>query len=233
MGGVRYSVVVPAHDELENLGRLVDELVRVLEGDYEVILVDDNSSDGTSELCDRLCELDSRVKSVHRRGGGGGMGYALMEGSEIAVGEYVVWVMGDRSDRLETVKDILGKLDEGYDVVLASRYMPGGSRGNLGLGKALCGSAYTFLARLVFGLHVHDITNAFRGFRRSVLREAGVKSGDFTISPEFAIKAHLRGFRLGEVPTRYSDRRAGRTKFRMLSAGVGYLSLLRLRFGGW
>lgn len=232
MGGVRYSVVVPAFNEVENLGPLVDELVGVLGGDdYEVVLVDDNSSDGTADLCDRLSRDNPRVVSVRRVGGDHGMGRALIEGSGKARGGYVVWVMGDRSDSLETLPGIIRKLDEGYDMVIASRYMAGGSRGNLSLDKALCGSAYTLLARLVFGVPVHDITNAFRGFRRRMLADVGLESADFAISPEFAIKAHLRGFRLGEVPTFYRDRGAGRTKFNMFRMAVRYLGLFRLRLG--
>jgi glycosyltransferase involved in cell wall biosynthesis len=231
MSAVKYSVVVPAHNERDNIRPLVEELTSLLSSsDYEIILVDDNSSDGTGELCDILSEGNSRLSVVHRGVGERGMGYALVEGSGAARGEYVVWVMGDRSDKLETISDIVGKLDEGYDLVVASRYMRGGSRGGLSAHKAFYGSTYTSLARVVFGVPIHDITNAFRGFRREILDDLGLESADFAISPEFAIKAHLGGFRLGEVPTHYHDRRAGQTKFNMMKMGVRYVSLFRLRF---
>jgi dolichol-phosphate mannosyltransferase len=137
--------------------------------------------------------------------------------------------MGDRSDKLETIKGMLGKLDEGFDLVMASRYMSGGSRGELEVDKAMYGSMYTSLTRMVFGIPVHDITNAFRGFRKSVLDKVKLESGDFAISPEFAIKAQLAGFRLGEVPTTYFNRRAGQTNFKILKMGLRYLSLFRYR----
>ena len=230
MDSVKYSVVVPAYNEEDNIRPLTEDLLRVLDGcDFEIILVDDGSNDGTPALCDELSAKDKRVRCVHRRKGNNGMGFALIEGSRSALGEYVFWVMGDRSDRLESIKEIIQKLDEGYDMVVASRYMRGGSRGELGADKAMYGSTYTTLARLVFGIPVHDITNAYRGFRRELVEKVRVESGDFAISPEFAIKTHLSGYKLGEVPTTYFNRRTGQTKFRIVQMGIRYLSLFKLR----
>ena len=84
--------------------------------------------------------------------------------------------------------------------------------------------------RLIFGIKVHDITNAFRAFRKEVFDTVNIESGDFAISPEFAIKAHLAGFKLGEVPTTYTNRKAGKTNFKMLEMGLRYLSLTKYRF---
>ncbi|MFH0863357.1 MAG: glycosyltransferase [Candidatus Altiarchaeota archaeon] len=232
MDPLKLSVVVPAYNEEDNLHPLVNDILEALgDGPSEIILVDDNSSDGTADLCDNLAASNPRISCIHRRKGDNGMGYALIEGSRAAKGEYVVWVMADRSDNLVSIREIVKKLDEGFDMVVASRYMSGGSRGELGIDKAMYGSTYTKLARLIFGLPIHDATNAYRGFRRKILEKAKIESGDFAISPEFAIKAHLAGFRLSEVPTTYFDRRAGQPKFNMLRMGLRYVSLFRLRLG--
>jgi dolichol-phosphate mannosyltransferase len=231
--GMKYSIIIPAYNEEQNLKPLVRELYSTLEGDdFEVILVDDNSSDGSACICDELARDCSRTSVVHRRLGRNGMGYALSEGSDKAKGQYTVWVMGDRSDDLKAIKRIISKLEGGYDLVFASRYMEGGSVGELEMDKAIYGSTYTLIARLVFGIPVHDITNAFRGFRSKVFQDARPQAGDFAISPEFAIRAQMRGFKLGEVPTTYFNRRAGQTKFRLFRMGLRYLSLLSLRFTG-
>jgi len=228
---VKYSIVIPAHNEEENLKPLASDLLAVLKGsDWEIILVDDNSTDGTSSLCDNLAASNPAIRCIHRSRGNNGMGYALREGTAAAAGEYVVWVMADRSDKLESILEMIAKLDAGADMVIASRYMSGGSRGDLTVEKALYGSIYTRLAGLIFGVPVHDITNAYRAFRRNVFDEVALEYGDFSISPEFAIKAQMRGFRLDEVPTTYFNRRAGQAKFKIFTMGVKYLFLFRLMF---
>ncbi len=158
------------------------------------------------------------------------MGASLREGTIAANGTFVVWLMADRSDDLDTISKILNRLDEGYDMVFASRYMKGGSRGDLSAVKAFLSSRFTVIARIVFGLKVHDITNAFRGFRKDVFIVP--ESNNFAISPELAIKAHLRGLKLAEVPTTYHDRTSGKSKFKMFAMVIEYLKLLRYRFSG-
>jgi dolichol-phosphate mannosyltransferase len=233
MDSCKYSIVIPAHNEEDNIGPLVDDILAALgKDDLEIILVDDNSLDKTAGICDSLCAKDPRITCIHRKRGKNGMGFALMEGTGKARGDYVFWLMADRSDEISSVRKMLGMLDSGYDMVIASRYMHGGSRGDLDIHKAMYGNTYTTLTRLIFGLRLHDITNAFRGFRRRILDDITLESGDFAISPEFAIKAHLKKRRLGEIPTTYHNRKAGRPKFQLLRMGVRYVGLFRLRFWG-
>ena len=91
-------------------------------------------------------------------------------------------------------------------------------------------SGYTFIASLLFGFKVHDITNAFRAFKKEVFSSIKLESNEFEISPEFAIKAHLKSYKLGEVPAAYQKRKAGKTNFRMLKMGISYLKLFKYRF---
>ena len=96
--------------------------------------------------------------------------------------------------------------------------------------KSILSSGFTSISRIIFGIKVHDITNAFRGFRREIFNSIDIKSGDFAISPEFAIKAHMRGYMLGEVPTIYTDRTKGKSKFDMMKMGIKYSKLFLLKF---
>ncbi|MFH1055304.1 MAG: glycosyltransferase [Candidatus Altiarchaeota archaeon] len=227
---VKYSVIIPAYNEDDNLTPLVENLLGVIsDDDWEIVIVDDNSSDKTPEICDKLVKSNPRIRCIHRRRGDNGMGYALIEGTRSSRGEYVIWVMADRSDKLDIIGEMVGKLDRGYDMVMASRYMRGGSRGELGTDKAIYGSTYTRLARLIFRIPIHDITNAYRGFQREVFDHAMPEAGDFSISPEFAIKAHMNGYKLGEIPTTYFNRRFGKTKFNLIRMGIRYVSLFALR----
>ncbi len=229
----KFSIVIPAHNEEEALPSLLDSILliaREKDWNYELLIVDDNSSDKTAEVGESYAGKHCEVRVIHRNKGDNGMGTSLREGTIAANGEFVIWLMADRADDLDTIPKILDKLGEGCDMVFASRYMEGGSRGDLGAFKAFLSSRFTVIARIVFGLPVHDITNAFRGFRREIFDAIMPDSNDFAISPEFAIKAHLRRLRLAEVPTTYSHRKCGMTSFRMVPMMIEYLKLLRYRF---
>jgi glycosyltransferase involved in cell wall biosynthesis len=229
---MKLTVVIPAHNEEGNIAPITDAVLQMFSRhglDAELVIVDDNSTDRTKKISDSLARKHRNVSVIHRNESPG-MGNALKAGTNKAHGKYVAWVMGDRCDNIETIPKMVRKLDSGYDMVFGSRYMAGGSSGDLDRFKALSSSGYTVIARLVFGFRVHDITNAFRAFRKSVFSEVEIESEDFAISPEFAIKAHLAGFRLGEVPTTYHNRVFGKTKFRMMQMGLRYFGLLRYRF---
>ena len=129
------------------------------------------------------------------------------------------------ADDTKTYWEIIKKLKQGKDMVFGSRYMPGGSRGNLDAVKAFLSSYGTRLARVFFKVPVHDITNAFRGFKRSVFEKVRLESEGFSISPEFAIKAHLSGFTLDEVPTVYTNRVEGVSSFKLFKMTKSYLRL--------
>ena len=225
------SIVIPAFNEEGNIHSLVDSLTDMIntnKWDAEIIIVNDNSSDSTGKISDEIAQNNPQVKVIHRKKGDNGMGFALMEGTKNAKGKYVIWTMADKSDRLETFPKILGKLREGNDLVLGSRYMKGGSIGELDPLKAFYSSSYTNVCRLLFGIKVHDITNAFRGFKKEVFQSMAIESGDFAISPEFAIKAHLKGYKLCEVPTSYNFRKQGIPKFKIARMCLRYAKQLLL-----
>lgn len=225
----RCSIVVPAYNEAENIPHLVEDILGSYPG-FELVLVDDNSSDETFKICERYAKKHDNIVCVSRACGQNGMGYALCEGTEKACGEYVFWVMADRSDDLSAIGKMVFLLDDGFDMVIASRYMRGGSKGDLECHKAMYGAVYSRLAGAIFGLPVQDITNAFRGFRKTAYNDMKRLSGTFSISPEFAIRAHLAGYMIGQVPTTYFNRRAGQAKFNLIRMGIEYVSLFMLRF---
>ncbi len=231
---MKISVIVPAHNEKENLPPLINDLIALRDReqwDCELVIVDDNSSDNTGKIADEFSRKFENIRVIHREGGDNGMGFALREGTKKAKGDIIIWVMGDKSDDLSTIHRIINKLDSGFDMVLGSRYMEGGSRGDLSMEKAFLSSGYTLISRLIFGIPVHDITNAFRGFKKEIFSNIKLESGDFSISPEFSIKAHLKGYMLGEVPITYFNRRVGKTKFSMVKMAPRYVGLFKYRFG--
>lgn len=215
------SLVVPARNEEENILAIVDRLDK-LPFEKEIIIVDDNSTDSTGKICD---SLQARIKTIHRKGNPG-MGNALKDGTKIATGEIVVWIMADLSDDLSSVPKFIDKIQNGADIVFGSRYMKGGSSGDLDTVKALLSRTFTALTRGLFGIPVHDITNSFRAFRKEVLDKINPESGDFSIAPEMALKAHMMGFHLEEVPTTYATRKKGKPKMKVFKTSIKYFVLM-------
>jgi|SRR3989338_495056 len=226
------SIVIPAYNEEKNLPKLLSSLFSLKKslGNFEIVIADDSSSDKTGLIADSYAKRYKNIKVVHRKKGINGMGAALKDGTKIAKGKYIIWVMGDSSDSLNTIPLFIEKLKKGYDMVFGSRYTKGGSSGDLEASKAVLSSGYTFIASLLFGFKAHDITNAFRAFKKEVFSSIKLESNEFEISPEFAIKAHLKSYKLGEVPAAYQKRKAGKTNFRMLKMGISYLKLFKYRF---
>lgn len=229
---MKISFIIPFHNEETNCLPVLERVAKFSQKtglDYEIIPVDDKSTDKTGKIIDKIATKKQRIKPIHRRHiqeeRGNTMGLALIEGSKKAKGDILIWTMGDLADDTKTYLSIINKIKKGYDMVFGSRYMPGGSHGNLEVLKAFLSSWGTRLARVLFGISVHDITNAFRGFRRSVFNDIKLESSGFSISPEFAIKAHLMGFKLGEVPTVYSNRIAGASNFKLINMTKSYLFL--------
>ncbi len=226
---MKVSFIIPFHNEERNAGPMLDQVLtyaRAKQWDFEIIPVDDRSTDGTGRVLTTYARKHKEVHPVARQGSedpGNTMGKALTFGTQHATGHVIIWTMGDRSDNPETYGVIFDRLKRGYDMVFGSRYMPGGSRGNLDPMKAFLSSQGTLFARFLFGVPVHDITNAFRGFRRNVFERVFLESSNFAISPEFAVKAHLAGFKLAEVPTVYTNRTEGVSSFKVARMSLMYL----------
>lgn len=229
---MKISFVIPLHNEEKNCLQVLTRIIkysRLKNLNFEIIPVDDRSSDNTKKILEMASRKYRSIRPVYRRNDkdekGNTMGKALIEGTRKSNGDYVIWTMGDLADDVETYGKIIEKLNDGFDLVFGSRYMSGGSRGNLDLLKAFLSSRGTGLAKVLFGVQVHDITNAFRGFRKELFDKIKLESSGFNVSPEFAIKAHLKGFKLGEVPTTYTNRTEGVSNFKLYKMTKNYLSL--------
>lgn len=231
------SFIIPLHNEEKNCQLLINRITSYAirnKLDYEIVPVDDKSNDCTGQILQNLSKKNHNIHPVYRKDNneeiGNTMGKALLDGTKASKGEIVIWTMGDLADDVNTYGAIIYKVKKGYDLVFGSRYMKGGSHGNLDPIKAFLSLWGTIIARLLFGVKVHDITNAFRGFRRQLINKIRLDSCGFSISPEFAIKAHLAGYKLGEVPTVYTNRLKGRSHFKLFSMTKNYLNIYFLLF---
>jgi dolichol-phosphate mannosyltransferase len=217
------SVVVPARNEAGNISGLLAALARAVHVPLEVIVVVDTPDDPTVQAVERLA-LDAPfpLRTVKNELGSGPAN-ALRTGFLAAAGDAVVVLMGDLSDELTLIDRMVQQFEAGYDLVCASRYMRGGQQ----VGGPLMKRTLSRLAGLslhFFGLPVHDPTNSFKLYRTSKLKLLPLKScAGFEISLEITVKAWRQGWKIIELPTRWVDRTAGHSKFRMWRWLPGYL----------
>lgn len=224
---MKVSIVVPAHNEEENLPALMKALIPIKAKfkDAEIILVDDHSTDATPRIVDDFAKKYSFVKALHRRNGVRGMGNTLKDGTWAAKGDIVVWTMADLSDDPDVIPKFVEKINGGADMVLGSRRIKGGSTGNQPFLKSFFSWGFAFASRLFVGVNVREVTNAFRAFRKEVFEKIPLQYGDFGISPEFTLKAHIAGYRIEEVPASYADRKKGVAQFKLFKMARRYFGI--------
>ena len=230
---MRTVVFVPTYNEAENLERLVREVRRCLP-EAEVLVVDDRSPDGTGEIADRLAAADPRVHVLHReppkgRGVAGRDGYlaALSMGAQA-----VIEMDADFSHDPALLPRFLRELEGGADVVLASRFVAGGSdRDRTPLRRLITVLANAYI-RLVLGVPLGDCNSGYRAFRRAALesvRPGTLVSKGPSIVQEVLFRAHRAGARIVEIPLEFVDRRQGDSKLSLSLLFDGYVMILRLR----
>jgi glycosyltransferase involved in cell wall biosynthesis len=230
---MKVSIVIPAHNEEENIEKIVLKCVTVMgkhEHDYEIILVDDNSTDKTSEIADKLSRKFKRVNTIHRRPPKG-FGLAVREGFKHSNGSVIIPLMADLSDDPEDIEKMLKKINEGCDIVLGSRFISGSRTEGYPQFKLIFGNRFfNNVFRVLYLSKFKDITNAFKAYRKEVLDSITIESTGFEITAEIALKGMIKGFRVDRVPVSWHGREKGSPKMNFLKVGPGYGKLL---FGLW
>jgi dolichol-phosphate mannosyltransferase len=223
------SVVIPAHDEEQNLAPTVEELVRVLDDEgipFEVILVDDNSSDGTRRVAEELAARRPELRVISRRRLGG-FGRAIRAGLAVFRGDAVVILMADRSDDPHDVVRYYRKLEEGYDCVFGSRFRPGSTLSGYPRRKLVANRLVNKGIQLLFWTGFNDLTNAFKAYRRNVILECGpYSSSHFNLTIEMSLNALIRRYHIAEIPIHWYGRTWGASHLSVFRMGRRYLSVL-------
>lgn len=232
----KVSIIVPAHNEEENIFPLLDEILSVLKQypeteDFELVFVNDNSTDRTLEIIDKLAEQNPRIKAVHRSGSPG-FGNAVKEGFRNASGDIIIPVMCDLSDETHDIPKLVKKIYEGYDIAYGSRFIKGGTTKDYPKMKMFANRLFNNTVRLLFGVRHKDITNAFKAYRKEVLDSIGIdnlKAEGFDLTIEIPLKAHILGFSSAEVPVSWHGRKRGKAKLKLSENGPRYgLRLLNI-----
>ena len=208
------AVVVPTYNESENLAPLIRD---IRAHGYRLLIVDDNSPDGTGALADRIAETDAGVSVLHRaRKDGLGPAYAAGFEAVLAEGAEVVCQMdADFSHDPASLPGLVQAVANGHGAALGSRYVPGGSVPGWPLHRRLLSRIGNIYARRVLGTGIRDMTSGFRAYRSDVLvalQPATCQASGYGFQVEMARRCHEQGVSVSEVPITFRDRRRGESK---------------------
>jgi dolichol-phosphate mannosyltransferase len=233
----RVLIVVPTYNERDNVVDIAARLLGAVPG-VELLFVDDNSPDGTGELLDKLAAADPRLHVMHRAGKLG-LGTAYIEGFGwgLARGyDYLFEMDADGSHDPGYLPQMLALADDGADVVVGSRYVPGGGTQNWDLGRRLLSRGGGLYARTVLGIEVRDVTAGFMCWRRAALEAidlATITSNGYSFQIEMKYRALKRGLKVVETPILFIDRRVGQSKMSRAIFLEALLKVWGLRFRRW
>ncbi len=229
----RTLVVTPTYNEKDNLARFADAL-RLALPDADLAIVDDASPDGTGEIADGIAAKDAHVKVIHRSGKLG-LGTAYVEAFRRGLDEgyeRFFEMDADLSHDVRFLPDFVRALDDGYDVVIGSRNVPGGGVEGWGPGRHFISKGGSLYSRAILGVPVKDLTSGYKAFTSSALRTIGletVRSNGYSFQIETTYRAARKGLRIKEVPIVFVDRAAGRSKmsYRIFAEAMGLVWKLR------
>jgi dolichol-phosphate mannosyltransferase len=213
---MRTLIVIPTYDEAANLAWIV-ERIHSAQPHVDVLVADDGSPDGTGDIADALAAADPRVHVMHRTSKQGlgaayraGFAWGLERGYDV-----LLEMDADGSHRPEDLAQLLAASAGGADLVLGSRWVPGGSVVNWPLHRKLISRGGTLYARLMLGLPVRDVTGGFRAFRRETLERLAleqVASQGYCFQIDMTRRVHAAGMTITEVPITFVERERGESK---------------------
>src|SRR6187399_551160 len=210
-------IVLPTYNEAENIGPIAASVLAALP-DATLLVVDDESPDGTGRLADALAAADPRVR-VRHRAQKQGLGRAYLDGFGVALAggaTTVVQMDADFSHDPAVLPGMVAPIGDGTaDLVIGSRYTKGGGVVDWGLGRRLVSRGGSIFARIVLGLGPNDLTGGFKAWRASTLAAVpfdGVHAGGYVFQIEMTFRASRAGARIREVPITFRDRRVGQSK---------------------
>ncbi len=212
----RALVCIPTYNERDNI-EPITRAVLAADPRVDILVVDDNSPDGTGHVADELAAQEPRVKVLHREKKQG-LGRAYLHAFRWALDAGYTWVLemdADFSHDPRYLPTFLDAAESGVDLVLGSRYVTGGGSVNWGVGRQLISQGGSLYARTILGVHIRDLTGGFKCFHRRVLEAIHleeVQSTGYAFQIELTYRTLKKGFSVREVPIVFEDRRVGQSK---------------------
>lgn len=228
------TVIVPTYNERDNIETLIERVLCFPR--FRVLVVDDNSPDGTGALVGAIAAGNPRV-GLLARPGKQGLGTAYLAGFRRALAEgarFIFEMDADFSHDPAYLPRLQTAAETRFDLVLGSRYVRGGGTVNWGITRRMISRGGNLYAGLILGLPVADATGGFRCYRREVLETIdldAVRSNGYSFQIEMAYRAYRAGFRIGEIPIIFPDRRVGQSKMSRRIVIEALINVWRLRLG--
>ncbi len=229
-------VTVATYNEMENLPRLVDEVFQFAP-QVDLLVIDDNSPDGTGQWCDRQAAVDKRVHCLHRSGKLG-LGTATIAGMKYGIEqgyEFVLNMDADFSHHPRYLPNLIAGMNPAggpaVDVMIGSRYVPGGGVTGWPLRRHLMSRGVNMYARWLLWLSPHDISGAYRCYRTDALKKLDfdrIRSRGYSFQEEILWHLRRAGARFGETPIVFADREKGQSKINSKEAWSALRIILRL-----
>jgi dolichol-phosphate mannosyltransferase len=226
-------IILPTYNEIENLEALVGEILDT--GPYDILIVDDNSPDGTGDLADRLSEHhQGRVFAMHREAKEG-LGRAYVAGFKwgLARGYEVLFEMdADFSHSPIHLPQFMREIERGADLVLGSRNIKGGGTRNWSLLRQFISKGGSLYAQIILWSPYRDLTSGFKAFRAEVLKSLDldkIRSNGYSFQIEVTHRAHQMGFKIKETPIIFYDRKVGTSKMSSRIVAEAMLVVWRIR----
>jgi len=218
------SIVIPAHNEGKNIAQVIKSIEQNVFSDHEIIVIDDHSSDNTAEAVHQVARENKNVRLINNDYEQG-FASALRKGFDCVSRDMILPVMADSCDDPRTINEMFKMAVSGFDVVCGSRYMKGGGKIGGPRLKTFFSRFVGFTLHLLIGIPTKDISNSFKLYKRHVIENTALDSVGFEISVEIPLKAYFSGYKISEVPTTWTDRKEGKSKFNVLKQGRNYLKL--------
>jgi dolichol-phosphate mannosyltransferase len=227
-------VIIPTYNELDNLGPITTAVLKA-DPRVDILVVDDNSPDGTGKLADELASKEPRIKVLHREKKQG-LGRAYLHAFRWALEHaysYIIEMDADFSHDPRFLTPLIDLAVNGADVALGSRYVEGGGTVNWGVSRQLISQGGSLYARSILGVKVRDLTGGFKCFNRRVLEGIdldSVQSSGYGFQIELTYRALKKGFTVKEMPIVFEDRRVGQSKMSRKIFLEAALMVWKLRF---
>ncbi|MGI8586766.1 MAG: polyprenol monophosphomannose synthase [Chloroflexia bacterium] len=233
---LRALIVLPTYNEWNNLQPMVEAIFDV--GPFDILVVDDNSPDGTGRLADRLAEKYPERLHVLHRAVKEGLGKAYLSGFAWGLGrdyDLLFEMDADFSHDPRHLPQFINRIREGADAVLGSRYVPRGGTRNWSLARRMISRGGSLYARTILGLPIHDLTSGFKCFRRTALESLDLEnigSNGYGFQIEVTYRLYKSGLKIVETPIIFVDRRVGQSKMSRNIVLEAMLMVWKIRLWG-
>lgn len=228
------AIVIPTYNEKDNIKKLI-QAIFAISPDIKIIIVDDNSPDKTGEIVSALKRKYKNLQIIHRtkKNGRGG---ACIEGFKSALTdgfEYIFEMDADFSHNPADIPRLLNKVQDGYDMVIGSRYVKGSKIINWGIKRTVFSKFANIYAKTILGIPIHDYTNGYRCYTKKAMEAMDfdkIEAAGYIVLSEMAYQLHKQGLKIGEIPITFINRKRGISNLSKNEIISAFTNVLRLKW---